>query len=125
MIGWLRITIDLFIGRVGNRPNEFKDNYQKPSKRRSAMARRIPIVSRDELSAEHQAAYDEVAGIRGRAPVGGPSSVLKDRPRSHTRERITAAIPGTIIKGHKMVMLLQVVPLVKEYRSLQHHNNNK
>ena len=40
------------------------------------MARRIPIVSRDELSAEHQAAYDEVAGIRGRAPIGGPSSVL-------------------------------------------------
>jgi len=29
------------------------------------MARRIPIVSRDELSAEHQAAYDEVAGIWG------------------------------------------------------------
>ena len=40
------------------------------------MARRIPIASRDELSGEHQAAYDEVAGIRGRAPVGGPSSVL-------------------------------------------------
>ena len=54
MSGWLRITIDLFIGRVGNRPNEFKDNYRKASKRRSAMARRIPIVSRDELSAEHQ-----------------------------------------------------------------------
>jgi len=44
------------------------------------MARRIPIVSRDELSAEHQAAYDEVAGIRGRAPVGGSSSVLIHSP---------------------------------------------
>ena len=73
MSQWLRITIDLFIGRVGNRPNEFNDNYRKASKRRSAMARRIPIVSRDKLSAEHQAAYDEVAGTRARAPVGGPS----------------------------------------------------
>ena len=65
MSGRLRITVNLFIGRVRNRPDEFKDNYRKPPKRRSAMARRIPIVSRDELSAEHQAAYDEVAGIWG------------------------------------------------------------
>ena len=49
------------------------------------MARRIPIVSRDELSAEHQAAYDEVAGIRGRAPVGGSSSVLIHSPEMAVR----------------------------------------
>jgi hypothetical protein len=44
------------------------------------MARRIPIASRDALSTEHQAAYDEVADIRGRAPVGGPSSVMIHSP---------------------------------------------
>ena len=49
------------------------------------MARRIPVVSRDELSAEHQAAYDEVAGIRGRAPVGGPSSVMIHSPEMAVR----------------------------------------
>ena len=49
------------------------------------MARRIPVVSRNELSAEHQAAYDEVAGIRGRAPVGGPSSVMIHSPEMAVR----------------------------------------
>ena len=40
------------------------------------MARRVPAVERDQVAEEHKAAYDEVAGIRGRAPTVGPSSVL-------------------------------------------------
>jgi 4-carboxymuconolactone decarboxylase len=44
------------------------------------MARRMPIVTREELSSEHQAAYDEVAGIRGRPPEVGPSSVMIHSP---------------------------------------------
>lgn len=44
------------------------------------MARRMPIVNREELSPEHQAAYDEVAGIRGRPPEVGPSSVMIHNP---------------------------------------------
>ena len=44
------------------------------------MARRMPIVKREELSPEHQAAYDEVAGIRGRPPEVGPSSVMIHNP---------------------------------------------
>ena len=44
------------------------------------MARRMPIVNREELSPEHQAAYDEVASIRGRPPEVGPSSVMIHNP---------------------------------------------
>lgn len=44
------------------------------------MARRMPIVNREELSPEQQAAYDEVAGIRGRPPEVGPSSVMIHNP---------------------------------------------
>ncbi len=44
------------------------------------MARRMPIVTREELPPEHQAAYDEVAGIRGRPPEVGPSSVMIHNP---------------------------------------------
>ena len=44
------------------------------------MARRMPIVIREELSPENQAAYDEVAGIRGRPPEVGPSSVMIHNP---------------------------------------------
>ena len=40
------------------------------------MARRVPAVERDKVADEHKAAYDEVAGVRGRAPTVGPSSVL-------------------------------------------------
>ena len=40
------------------------------------MARRVPVVTRDEVAEEHRAAYDEVTDIRGQAPVVGPSSVL-------------------------------------------------
>ena len=44
------------------------------------MARRMPIVTREELSPVQQAAYDEVAGIRGRPPEVGPSSVMIHNP---------------------------------------------
>ena len=40
------------------------------------MARRVPVVTRDQVAEEHKAAYDEVTDIRGQAPVIGPSSVL-------------------------------------------------
>ena len=44
------------------------------------MAKRMPIVTRGELSPDKQAAYDEVAGIRGRPPEVGPSSVMIHNP---------------------------------------------
>jgi alkylhydroperoxidase family enzyme len=44
------------------------------------MAPRMPIVKREELSPKDQAAFDEVAGIRGRAPEVGPSSVMIHNP---------------------------------------------
>ena len=40
------------------------------------MARRVLAVERDQVPAEHKAAYDEIAAIRGRAPTVGPSSVM-------------------------------------------------
>ena len=40
------------------------------------MARRVPVVTRDQVAEEDRAAYDEVTEIRGQAPVVGPSSVL-------------------------------------------------
>ena len=49
------------------------------------MARRIPIVTREEVPDEHKAAYDEVAGIRGRAPTVGPSSVMIHSPEMEVR----------------------------------------
>ncbi len=51
-----------------------------PTRGKSSMARRMPIVNREELSPEQQAAYDEVAGIRGRPPEVGPSSVMIHNP---------------------------------------------
>jgi len=51
-----------------------------PTRGESSLARRMPIVTREELSPEHQAAYDEVAGIRGRPPEVGPSSVMIHNP---------------------------------------------
>ena len=44
------------------------------------MARRVPAVERDQVADEHKAAYDEVAGVRGRAPTVGPSSVMVYSP---------------------------------------------
>ncbi len=49
------------------------------------MARRIPIVTREEVPDEHKSAYDEVAGIRGRPPVVGPSSVMIHSPEMAVR----------------------------------------
>ncbi len=49
------------------------------------MARRIPIVTREEVAEEHKSAYDEVAGIRGRPPVVGPSSVMIHSPEMAVR----------------------------------------
>ena len=49
------------------------------------MVRRVSIVTREEIPAEHQAAYDEIAGIRGRAPTIGPSSVLIHSPEMAVR----------------------------------------
>ena len=49
------------------------------------MARRIPVVTREEVAPEHQAAYDEIAGIRGRPPVVGPSSVMVHSPEMAVR----------------------------------------
>jgi hypothetical protein len=39
------------------------------------MVRRIPVMTRDQVAEEHTAAYDEIASIRGRPPVMGPSSL--------------------------------------------------
>ena len=49
------------------------------------MARRVPVVTREELPEEHRAAYDEIAGIRGRPPVVGPSSVMGHSPEMAVR----------------------------------------
>ena len=49
------------------------------------MARRIPVVTREEVAEEHRAAYDEIAGIRGRPPVVGPSSVMVHSPEMAVR----------------------------------------
>ena len=49
------------------------------------MARRVPIVTREEVPEEHKAAYDEIAGIRGRAPTVGPSSVMIHSPEMAVR----------------------------------------
>ena len=49
------------------------------------MARRVPVVTREELPEEHRAAYDEIAGIRGRPPVVGPSSVMVHSPEMAVR----------------------------------------
>ena len=61
------------------------------------MARRMPIVNREELSAEHQAAYDEVAGIRGRPPEVGPSSVMIHNPEMVAQvNRLSAFLMATL-----------------------------
>ena len=49
------------------------------------MARRIPIVTREEVAPEYLASYDEIAGIRGRPPVVGPSSVMVHSPEMAVR----------------------------------------
>jgi 4-carboxymuconolactone decarboxylase len=49
------------------------------------MARRIPVMTRDQVAEEHTAAYDEIASIRGRPPVMGPSSVMIYSPEMALR----------------------------------------
>ncbi|MCH7622277.1 MAG: carboxymuconolactone decarboxylase family protein [Chloroflexi bacterium] len=49
------------------------------------MVRRIPIVTREQVPEAQKAAYDEVAGIRGRPPVVGPSSVMIHSPEMAVR----------------------------------------
>mgnify|MGYP000029368890 CR=1 FL=1 len=49
------------------------------------MARRVPIVTREDVAEEHRAAYDEIASIRGIAPVVGPSSVMVHSPEMAVR----------------------------------------
>ena len=49
------------------------------------MARRVPVVNRDQVAEEHKAAYDEVTAIRGRPPLVGPSSVLINSPQMALR----------------------------------------
>lgn len=49
------------------------------------MARRVPILTREKVPEEHRAAYDELAGIRGRAPMVGPSSVRIHGPEMVVR----------------------------------------
>ena len=49
------------------------------------MARRVPVITRDQVPEAHRAAYDEVAAIRGRPPVMGPSSVLINSPEMALR----------------------------------------
>ena len=59
------------------------------------MARRIPIVTREEVSEEHKSTYDEVAKFRGRPPVVGPSSVLIHSPEMAVRVgRLGAHLTG-------------------------------
>ena len=49
------------------------------------MARRVPVVTREQVAEEHRAAYDEITGIRGRPPVVGPSSVMIHSPEMAVR----------------------------------------
>ena len=49
------------------------------------MARRVPVVTREDVAEEHLAAYDEIAGIRGVPPVVGPSSVMVHSPEMAVR----------------------------------------
>ena len=49
------------------------------------MTRRVPVVTREQVAEEHKAAYDEITGIRGRAPVVGPSSVMIHSPEMALR----------------------------------------
>lgn len=49
------------------------------------MARRVPVITRDQVTEGHRAAYDEITAIRGRPPVVGPSSVLVNSPEMALR----------------------------------------
>ena len=49
------------------------------------MPRRVPIVTRDDVSPEFQDAYDEITAIRGHAPVQGPTSAMIYSPEMALR----------------------------------------
>lgn len=49
------------------------------------MARRVPVVTREDVAERHKAAYDEITGIRGRPPVVGPTSVMIYSPEMAVR----------------------------------------
>ena len=49
------------------------------------MPRRVPTVTRDDVSPEYLAAYDEITSIRGRPPVQGPTSVMIHSPEMAIR----------------------------------------
>jgi 4-carboxymuconolactone decarboxylase len=49
------------------------------------MARRVPAIMREQVAAEHTAAYDEITSIRGRPPVVGPTSVMIYSPEMALR----------------------------------------
>ena len=49
------------------------------------MPRRVPVITREQVTDEHKAAYDEITAIRGRPPVIGPSSVLINSPEMALR----------------------------------------
>ena len=49
------------------------------------MPRRVPIVTRDNVSPEFQGAYDEITSIRGHAPVQGPTSAMIHSPEMALR----------------------------------------
>lgn len=59
------------------------------------MTRRIPVVTRDQVAEEHKAAYDEITGLRGQAPVVGPSSVLIHSPEMAVRVNRVSEYLGT------------------------------
>ena len=74
------------------------------------MVRRMPIVTREELSPEHQAAYDEVAGIRGQPPEVGPSSVMIHNPEMAAQvNRLSAFLMTDIDLPEKFKRLAAII----------------
>ena len=49
------------------------------------MARRVPVITRDQVVEEYRTAYDEITSIRGRPPVMGPTSVMIYSPEMALR----------------------------------------
>lgn len=49
------------------------------------MARRVPVMTREQVAEEYRTAYDEITSIRGRPPVVGPTSVMIYSPEMALR----------------------------------------
>jgi 4-carboxymuconolactone decarboxylase len=49
------------------------------------MARRVQVITREQVGVEHTAAYDEITSIRCRPPVVGPTSVMIYSPEMALR----------------------------------------